>query len=84
MLEAWTNGYDTYIAESAEAAREAMAAFTGEKLEDVPELDEWSRRDMRANFTIEFERDHKKERITKTIAEWIGENGPGFLASTEA
>jgi len=78
-LRLWFNGADTYIARDAEHARELMAVLTGERIDDVPPFGEWSK-DDRQVLTI---CDDDKGTQTKGVAEWIRENGPGFLFSTE-
>lgn len=78
-LRLWCNGVDTYVARDADHARELMAAQTGERIEDVPSVDEWSN-DDRDTLTIG---DDDKGPQTKSADAWIRDNGPGFLFSTE-
>lgn len=79
-LSLWFNGADTYVAKSAEHARAQMLELFGPGSEDdVPPLGDWSE-DTREVLTIGDEGEGTQ---TKTRAEWIAENGPGFLCSTE-
>ena len=84
-LKLWSNGGDTYVAIDAEHARNLMAAQTGERIEDIPEIDKW-REQIATNERLSLQREGErgdKPVITKTVAEWIRESGPGFLFSTE-
>jgi len=78
-LKLWFNGADAYVARDAEHARELMAEQTGERIDDIPSFGEWSKDDHQM-LTIG---DDDKGTQTKSVAEWIRENGPGFLFSTE-
>lgn len=79
MLNLWTDDTETYVADSAEQAREMQVKCLGENPDD---LDEWHIRKEKGPLTIDLsEQDLGK--VTLTHAEWIERNGPGFLCSSE-
>jgi hypothetical protein len=83
-LRLWFNGADTYVAESAKHARALMLEHIGPGGEgDVPNEEAWRER-TDATITMAVEYDiGGLTRETRTRADWIQRNGPGFLCSTE-
>jgi len=84
-LGLWFNGADTYVARDAEHARELMAEQTGERIDDVPNVGKW-REQAATGERLSLQREGERGGepiVTKTVAEWIADNGPGFLFSTE-
>jgi len=84
-LSLWTNGADTYVARDAAHARELMGKHLGFPYEsDASPIEDWTQRMDTGPLTIVIEHDIADlTRETKTVDEWIAENGPGFLCSTE-
>jgi hypothetical protein len=81
VLNLWTDGTETYVADSAEAAMEMQVICLGENPSDV---NRWHVRENKGPITIDMsERDAGDGEMTKTHAEWIAHNGPGFLSLTE-
>ena len=99
MLKAFTNGCDTYIAESLEQAIADWEQLSGEKRDDYE--DEWSEVSLdnikrihvevlRSGYEFPVPANAKIEpsgdySITAiaTLREWAETNGRGFLCSTE-
>lgn len=77
LLKAWTDGTETYVAETLEEARAMQREATGFSEED--QAAEWYARDSTKLLRIYFD----DEVIEKSVGRWITENGPGFLCSTE-
>ena len=78
-LEMWTNDTDYVIAGSAEETREIIRELYGEPLSD-DEIGELSRLDEGSEFDFH----HHDGRIeTKTVAEWISQQGRGYFACSE-
>ncbi len=98
-LKTFTNGTDTYIAESAEDVLTAFKEFTGEDyiLDDYGEKDDWWEcdpedfhsihfEDKTKDFSDKFEILSRKEGYVRAKAKnkyWAEWNGRGFLCSTE-
>lgn len=80
-MKLWTNGTDTYVAESAEQARELWMRDSGDPDLDGYHIEEWwERTDGTITITLEDGASH----ATKTREEWIAFVGkPGMLCSTE-
>jgi hypothetical protein len=76
-LKIWTDRTVWYVAATAEDATEMQK--TDLSSDEVTPVDKWSEV-ISEKMTI---RDDDGTRTTKTLAEWIASNGPGFLASTE-
>lgn len=79
-LRLWTNGFDTYVAESPADIPAMYKAWSGMEF-DAEEQGEFIER-TDATITIASPDDDGCPRITKTAAEWIAD-GPGLLCSTE-
>jgi hypothetical protein len=79
-LRLWTNGFDTYVAESPADILAMHKAWSGEDLDGDEQFIE--RTDAKITITI-ADAEPSRERVTKTAAEWIADNGPGLLCSTE-
>lgn len=77
-LRIWTDGTDTYVATTVEHAMLMQRQLLGE---NPSEADAWGE-DTRAIITI-LDDDAPGGKVTKTRDEWIADNGPGFLCSTE-
>lgn len=76
-LKLWTDGTETYVAESLEQAREMQF----KNIDDNPEpIEAWKERTSPDPLRIHTD-DHGY--VTQPIADWIRKNGPGFLCSTE-
>jgi hypothetical protein len=80
-LRAWSDGTDTYVAASLDAALAMQREVAGEDCEQAP-ADEWSVLPPERVLTIDLS-EQDRGKVTKTIAQWILENGPGMLCSTE-
>jgi hypothetical protein len=80
-LHAWTDGTETYVAESVDAAMAMQRELAGDDCDQEP-ADEWRAFPPGKVFTIDLS-EEDRGKVTKTIAEWILENGPGKLCSTE-
>ena len=74
-LRLWTNGFDTYVAESPTDIPAMHKAWNGYDM-DADERDD-------EVITIASPDDDGGPSVTKTAAEWIAANGPGLLCSTE-
>lgn len=84
-LKLWTNGVETYLAESPADIPALYEKQTGGTY-DPDEHGEWEERSEDGPLTIVMDtsnNDNPRERVTKTFGEWIATNGPGFLCSTE-
>jgi len=77
MLKLWTDGTETYVAESIEDAMRMQRETLGEN----PEPQDWEERIPLGPLTIHL--DDGQREVTRTAEEWIASNGPGFLCSTE-
>ncbi len=75
----FTDDTEAYVAESIACAREMQFQAVGE---NPAEESEWRevRYDPRKFMTM---KDEDGTNVTKTIAQWIADNGPGFLWTTE-
>lgn len=84
-LSLWSNGSDTYVARDAAHARELMGRHIGFPYEeDATPTEDWKPRVHVGPLLLAIEHDAAElTRETKTVDEWIAENGPGFLCSTE-
>lgn len=78
-LNLWTDDTETYIAESAEQAREMQSKILGGEETDI---EEWHIREDKGPLKIDLSEEDKGH-VEKTHAEWIASNGPGFLCSTD-
>ncbi len=78
-LKLWTNGADTYVARDVEHVLELYKQAQGVEY-DADDCGEWELREDEGPFAIT---DEDGGKVTRTPAEWIAENGPGFLCSTE-
>ena len=87
-LHVYTNGYEWWIAESVDAAKDLCLENIGdpspetlEALEDI-EGDGWE--ELADDAVIGMFRDEEREDYAKqTCAAWIAEQGRGFLCTTE-
>lgn len=79
-LRLWTNGFDTYVAESPADIPAMHKAWNGYDM-DADEREFYERDDE--VITIASPDDEGCPSVTKTAAEWIAANGPGLLCSTE-
>ena len=77
-LNLWTDGVETYIAESAEQAMEMQIKMLGES----SRIGRWRVREDKGPLKIDLSEQDLGD-VEKTHAEWIASNGPGFLCSTE-
>lgn len=85
-LQLWTNDYDTFVAESAEEAVKLMCEMVGEPIESYTGEGEFELHEKQDNdeLTIVIENEEGVEGpVTKTVREWIDQNGKGLLCSTE-
>lgn len=85
-MNAYSNEYDTYIAEDLEDLRKLLVEE--EKIYKLDEFEEttWIELKPTAELTIIDDPTLPRGdwiRETKTIAEWIESNGRGLLCSTE-
>jgi hypothetical protein len=78
VLMIWHDGVDWFVATTAEEA-EAMRAKHYQS-EDAKGLVPWAPWDKP---TLKITPDEGSTWQEKTCTEWIAENGPGFLCSTE-
>lgn len=79
-LKLWTNGTETYVARDVAHVLELYKATVGEAY-DAEDCSEWEEREDKGPFAIAL--DDGRGSVTQTPAEWIAENGEGFLCSTE-
>lgn len=79
-LKLWTNSVDTYVGRDVPHVLELYQKATGQSY-DAEDMGEWSEREDKGPFSIKV--DDGRDVVTQTHAEWIAENGPGFLCSTE-
>ena len=79
-LKLWTNGVETYVARDAEHVLELYQAHNRQAY-DAEECGEWEEREDTGPFAIYV--DDGRGSVKKTPAEWIADNGPGMLCSTE-
>lgn len=77
-LRLFTDGTETYVATSIAEARRLQFENIGENPEDESAWREQTEPDP---MTIAL--DDGRGDVTQSIANWIKENGPGFLSSTE-
>ncbi len=76
-LKVWADDTDMYVAESIERAMEMQLEMTGSN--PCPR-EKWHEATWR-KLTIDL--DDGRGGVTKTLPEWIAENGPGMLCSSE-
>lgn len=81
-LGLWTNDYDTVIAYDREDAIALWAENIGED-PDFYDPTEWERLPDDKPVRIYEDDDTSKPPTEKMPAEWIAQNGRGFLCSTE-
>ena len=85
-MNAYSNEYDTYIAEDLEDLRKLLVEEVKIYGDDEFEDDKWEELNPSAALTIVDDPDLPEDewiRVTKTIADWIESNGRGLLCSTE-
>ena len=85
-MNAYSNEYDTYVAEDLEDLRKML--IEEEKIYNLEDFEEttWEELDPSADLTIIDDPSLPREdwiRETKTIADWIDLRGRGLLCSTE-
>lgn len=79
MLQLWFDGYDWYIAESADEAKKLQIELTGE--DEYRDADnEFRLVDPDSRLTLGDENGH----VTKKVRNWIDGRTKGFFASTES
>lgn len=79
-LALFSDGTETYVASSVEEARKMQFDLCGENPE--PET-EWSEVSKNVDRTLTIHTDDGEGPVSKTVGQWIKDNGPGFLCSTE-
>lgn len=85
MLKVFTNHTDTVVAKDLPDAQRVMEEHNGSTFEQEGwTLDEWGEVPDDKIITICNINDHgPDDKAAKTAAEWVKENGRGFLCSTE-
>lgn len=80
MNQMWFDGYDWYIAESADEAQKFQIELTGED-QDRDSSNEFVSVDPDSDLTF-VDDDGKRE--TRKVSEWLKDHTKGFFASTES
>ncbi len=77
-LSVWTDGEDWVVAESAEDATAIWTEHYGEPAEEL----HWKRwDDVRTLSVFDFDEDGNVHKVMRPCAEWIAQNGRGWLCS---
>jgi hypothetical protein len=79
-LKIWTDGTEAYVAASIEEAMAMQAALLGES---PCEVGEWGEDERQVLTIIDDPASSLEKKTTKRREDWIAENGPGFLYSSE-
>ena len=80
-LKIWTDKTVWYVAESAEDAHRMQV--NDSSVDDATAPNGWVEVTGETLTLTDDDGTGTQTRETKTLVEWVGENGPGFLASTE-
>ena len=77
-LSVWSDGEDWVVAESAEDATAIWTEHYGEPAEELY----WKRWDDGRTLSVfDFDEDDNVHKVMRPCAEWIAQNGRGWLCS---